>query len=70
MIKITAAVAALALILLVAGVTRSALVKMQPQGSAAVTEAGAAVNRPAVSPFEIMTNKGRNLPTEDWGPAF
>jgi hypothetical protein len=68
--KIMAAVAAVAVILLLGGIARAILVKVQPPSSSAIAQADAAASRPAISPFEIMSQKGNGLPVEDWGNAF
>jgi hypothetical protein len=63
---IGAAVAITAIV--VAIVTWSKLVVVKHEAAAA-TNAAAAEDRPAISPFETMIKHGKDLPLEDWRPA-
>lgn len=63
---IAAAVAATVMAVAIVAWSRAAIVKPQ---AAAAANATAAVSAPAISPFDTMIARGKNLPLEDWRPA-
>jgi hypothetical protein len=42
------------------------LFQVEPEAATSVTRAEAAVRAPTISPFDIMTTYGKNLPVEVW----